>query len=178
VGAQMRGVALTIALVLSAAPAWAQETPAAKADCSATDRALPPGFSGWSAQTALSAAVSAAGLSRATLTPGKAVAATLSPTAQVHFVAPPGKPADPASHSGLFDLTIATPGTYAVGLGAGAWVDLLKDGKPLTSSAHDHGPACSTLHKMVEFPLEPGHYVLQVSGNADAKLPILVAKRP
>jgi hypothetical protein len=31
---------------------------------------------------------------------------------------------------------------------------------------------------MVDFPLEPGRYVLQVSANADAKLPILLARRP
>jgi hypothetical protein len=174
----MRGLVLMIALALSAAPALAQETPSAKANCSTMDSALPPAFSAWPTQAALSAAVNAAGLSKATLTPGKAVAASLSPTAEVHFVVPPEKPADPASRSGLFDIKIAKSGTYVVGLGAGAWIDVLKDGKALTSSAHDHGPTCSTLHKLVEFPLEPGHYVLQISGNTDAKLSILVAKRP
>ena len=60
----------------------------------------------------------------------------------------------------------------------GAWLDVLKDGKPVASSAHAHGPDCSTIHKQVEFKLEPGRYVLQISANADAKLPILLAKRP
>src|SRR6202012_1320474 len=123
--------------------------------------------------TRLAAAVRAAGLGKAQLTPGKAVAAGLSPTAEVHFVVPPEKPADPESHSGLFEIKVDKPGTYVVGLGAGAWIDVLKDGKALMSSAHDHGPACSTLRKMVEFPLQPGRYVLQVSGAADAKLAIM-----
>jgi hypothetical protein len=173
----MRAALLTIALALSAAPALAQETPAAKASCPAMDRALPPGFSAWTVQAPLGAAFGAAGLPTAQLTPGKAVAASLPPTAEVHFIVPPEKPADPASHSGLFEVKIDKAGTYVVALSAGAWIDLLKDGKALTSSAHDHGPACSTLHKMVEFPLEPGRYVLQVSGNADAKLSILVEQR-
>ncbi|THD58175.1 MAG: homogentisate 1,2-dioxygenase [Phenylobacterium sp.] len=142
------------------------------------DRALLPGFSTWTAQTPLAAAVSAASLSQAQLTPGKSVVARLSPTADVDFAVPPEKPADPASHSGLFDVKIEQPGTYVVGLGAGAWIDVLKDGKALSSIGHDHGPACSTLRKMVEFPLQPGRYLLQVSGAPDAKLSILVTKRP
>jgi hypothetical protein len=46
------------------------------------------------------------------------------------------------------------------------------------STAHSRGPECSTLRKMVDFPLQPGRYVLQVSANADARLPILLARRP
>ncbi len=176
--ANVRGLFLTIALALSAAPSLAQETPAGKAGCAAIDLALPSGLSAWTVQAPLAAAASASALPQAPLIPGKAVASTLPPTAEVHFVVPPEKPAEPSSHSGLFEIEIDKAGTYVVALSAGAWIDLLKDGKALTSSAHDHGPACSTLHKMVEFPMEPGRYVLQVSGNADAKLSILVGKRP
>ena len=158
--------------------ALAQEMPPAKANCAAMDQNLPADFSAWTAQTPLAAADSPAALSKARLTPGKAVAAELPQTSAVKFVTQPERPGGSVSHGGMFELRIDKPGTYVIGLGSGAWIDVLKDGKPLTSTAHSPGPACSTLRKMVDFPLQPGRYVLQISANADAKLPILLAKRP
>ena len=40
-----------------------------------------------------------------------------------------------------------------MGLSAGAWIDVVKDGAQVASSAHGHGPACSTLRKQVAFEL-------------------------
>lgn len=177
----MRGVAVTIAaaaLALVPAIGAAQEAPASTAACTAMDKTLPPDLAAWTAQTPLAGATSAAGLHKASLTPGKAVAADLPPTPQVHFVTQPEKPGGTVSHGGMFELNIDKAGTYVVALGSGAWIDVLKDGKPLISTAHSRGPECSTLRKMVDFPLQPGRYVLQVSANADARLAILLARRP
>ena len=69
------------------------------------------------------------------------------------------------------------PGTYRVALGAGAWVDMLRDGKAIASTAHGHGPACSGIRKIVDFPLTPGSYVLQLAGSPDANIPVLVAMK-
>jgi hypothetical protein len=165
-------------LALLTAPALAQEMPAAKANCAAMDKSLPADLAAWTAQTPLAAAASPAGLPKASLTPGKAVTADLPQTSEVHFVTQPERPGGSVSHGGMFELRIDKAGTYVIGLGSGAWIDVLKDGKALSSTAHSPGPACSTLRKMVDFPLEPGRYVLQVSANADAKLPILLARRP
>ena len=166
------------ALGLMPMAAAAQDMPASKAACAAMDKALPPDLAAWTAQTPLAAAASAATLGKASLTPGKAVTADLPQTSTVKFVTQPERPGGSVSHGGMFELKIDKAGTYVIGLGSGAWIDVLKDGKVLTSTAHSPGPACSTLRKMVDFPLEPGRYVLQVSANADAKLPILLAKRP
>jgi hypothetical protein len=166
-------------LCLPAAIGLAQEMPAkSAASCAAMDKTLSPDLAAWTAQTPLAAATSAASLGKAALTPGKAVTADLPQTPQVRFVTQPEKPGGAVSHGGMFELKIDKAGTYVVALGSGAWIDVLKDGKPLVSTAHSHGPDCSTLRKMVDFPLEPGRYVLQVSANADAKLPILLARRP
>jgi hypothetical protein len=78
----------------------------------------------------------------------------------------------------MFQLTIDRPGTYRIALGAGPWIDVLKDGKPVVSSAHSPGPSCSTVRKVVDFPLQPGRYVLQVSAAADPRLGIVVVARP
>ncbi len=174
----MRGLALASALILVPVVAAAQEMPAGKPNCTSMDQALPADLASWTAQTPLAAAADAASLSKAALTPGKAVTADLPQTASVHFVTQPERPGGSVSHGGMFELRIDKAGTYVIGLGSGAWIDVLKDGKPLTSTAHSPGPACSTLRKMVDFPLQPGRYVLQISANADAKLPILLAKRP
>ena len=178
----MRVVAMMMAvgvLSLPAATGLAQEAPAkSAASCAAMDKTLPADLAGWTAQTPLAAATSAATLGKATLTPGKAVTADLPQTPEVHYVTQPEKPGGTVSHGGMFGLKIDKAGTYVIALGSGAWIDVLKDGKPLASTAHARGPDCSTLRKMVDFPLEPGRYVLQVSANADAKLPILLARRP
>jgi hypothetical protein len=176
----LRVVTMMMAAALGLAPmaAPAQEAPASNASCAGMDKTLPPDLAGWTAQTPLAAAASAAALGKASLVPGKAVAAELPQTSEVHFVTQPERPGGSVSHGGMFELKIDKAGTYVIGLGSGAWIDVLKDGKPLTSTAHSPGPACSTLRKMVDFPLEPGRYVLQISANADAKLPVLLAKRP
>ena len=160
------------------AASFAQEMPASPTSCAAMDKTLPPDLAAWTTRTPLMAATSAAGLGKAALTLGKAVTADLPQTPEVHFITQPEKPGGTVSHGGMFELKIDKAGTYLIGLGSGAWIDVLKDGKPLTSTAHSRGPECSTLRKMVDFPLEPGRYVLQVSANADAKLPILLARRP
>jgi hypothetical protein len=177
----LRVVAMMMAAGLLCLPAAgrAQEAPAkSEAACSAMDKTLPADLAAWTAQTPLAAATGAATLGKATLVPGKAVTAELPQTPDVHFVTQPEKPGGTVSHGGMFELKIDKAGTYVIGLGSGAWIDVLKDGKPLVSTAHARGPDCSTLRKMVDFPLEPGRYVLQVSANADAKLPILLARRP
>lgn len=93
----------------------------------------------------------------------------------MRYVVPPEKPGKPATHGGLASFTVATPGTYRVALGAGAWVDVVRDGKAVASVAHGHGPACSTIRKMVDFRLTPGRYLLQIAGNADPVIPVMVA---
>ena len=166
------------ALGVEAGSSAAQEAPAASTSCAAMDKTLPADLAAWTAQTPLAAATSAATLGKARLIPGRAVAADLPRTSDVHFVTQPEKPGGTVSHGGMFELQVDKAGTYVIALGSGAWIDVLKDGKALVSTAHARGPDCSTLRKMVDFPLEPGRYVLQVSANADARLPILLARRP
>jgi hypothetical protein len=153
--------------------------PAAPAPaCAAMDKDIPAELAGWTDKTSLTAATSAAGLAKAALVPGKAYAATLAPTPDVAYVTQPEKPGGTVSKGGLFSLTIDKPGAYVIALGSGAWIDLLKDGVGARSTAHGRGPACTTLRKMVTFDLTPGAYVVQISANAEATLPIMVAAKP
>lgn len=69
-------------------------------------------------------------------------------------------------------------GTYRVALGAPAWIDLLADGEPLASTGHGHGPACTGVAKTVDFRLQPGRYVLQLSGASQAETTVMAARLP
>jgi hypothetical protein len=142
------------------------------------DANLPPELSAWTQRSELVSAARSGDLGTAVLTPGQAVDARLHPTREVAYVTQPEKPGGSVAHGGFLRLRIAAPGTYRIVLSSGAWIDVLKTGKPVASSAHAPGPACSTARKTVEFPLVRGDYVLQVSANADPTLAILVLQRP
>jgi|SRR5579863_92047 len=77
-----------------------------------------------------------------------------------------------------FCVAIVEGGNYRVALGSSAWLDLVSHGKAVTSTAHGHGPACTGIHKMVDFPLQPGEYTLQVSANGGPQTTILVVRLP
>ncbi len=109
---------------------------------------------------------------------GQAAHVTLRSTPQVHYPLRPEKPGGSVSYGGLLAVTVTEPGTYRVGLSAGAWIDLIKQGKPVTSTAHGHGPECSGVRKMVDFPLTPGRYTLQLGANGEPQLTVLVARLP
>jgi hypothetical protein len=169
--------ALALAALLGAGQLHAQQAPRAPA-CPETDAALPAEFAGWNTTQTVGAATDPGALMDAGLTVGSSAAATLHPMDDVKFAVPPHKASGAASQGGLFSLTINRAGTYAVAVGSSAWIDLVLGGAAVASTAHGHGPACSSIDKVVDFQLKPGRYLVQVSNNDDANLRIMVAKRP
>lgn len=152
--------------------AMVQSAPA----CPATPAALPSGMAGWSTPAPAKAAATDAAAHP--IVAGKAARATLSPAAQVTFVPPLAKAAAVDTFGGLLAVDVTAAGRYRVALGAGAWIDVVRDGKALTSVAHGHGPECSGIRKMVDFDLAPGRYVLQLSGASDKAVTVMVVKLP
>ncbi len=161
--------------VLSVCGATAALAQAGASACPAAPAPPPPELTGWSRPTALAAAADGAG---AALAPGRAAQVRLIPTRDVAFAAPPEKPSAPDARGGLLSLPIDRAATYRVALGAPAWIDLLRDGKPLASVGHGHGPACTGVAKMVDFRLQPGRYTLQLSGASQAEVTVMVARLP
>ncbi|WP_336961775.1 homogentisate 1,2-dioxygenase [Sphingobium aquiterrae] len=158
------------------APALAQ---VAAESCPPSSAApLPAELAAWTSRSPAVAAADSKALAGAMLSPGRAVDARLSPTGSVTYAVRPEKPGGSVSHGGLFAFTVAQAGTYRVALGSGAWIDLLKGRTVIASRAHGHGPACSGIRKMVDFPLKPGRYILQIAGNGDAVLPLMVTRLP
>lgn len=168
-----------LAVLASPLAAHAQMAPAAPAAaCAEMDQQLPPELLAWPKKAELSAAAGVSGLDKALLVPGQAYVATLVPTPDVTFIVQPEKPGGTVSKGGIFAIDIQTAGPYVIALGTGAWIDVLKGDAVQRSTGHGRGPACTTLRKMVTFDLQPGRYVVQISANAEASLPIMVAPKP
>ncbi|HWL46429.1 MAG TPA: homogentisate 1,2-dioxygenase [Sphingomonadaceae bacterium] len=170
-----------VAVIISLALAWPSTGAFAEADdqaCAGGGVSLPDDLAGWAGRSPVDAAGEASGLARAVLAVGHGVDARLKPVGELHYVAPPEKPGDAASYGGLFAFAVPRAGTYRVALGAGAWVDVLKDGTAIASTAHGHRPACTGISKVVAFPLTPGRYTLQIAGNGDPVLAVMVAPAP
>jgi hypothetical protein len=151
-----------------------QEMPAAK--CTGAPAPLPTALSGWANKSDVNAATEQGGLSSAVLTPGKGAMVTLHPTRQVHYLSQPEKPGGSVASGGLVSFHIAEAGIYQVSLDSGAWLDVVKDGAMLISTAHAPGPACTGIRKTVQFDLKPADYVLQISANADPHIAVMVSR--
>lgn len=151
----------------------AKAMPAAPA-CPATPPPEPAGFTGWTAPTPLVAGRDAA--SAPALPVDTAARVSLGDAGAVRYAAAPGHAPAAGSHGGILALTVASAGRYRIALGAGAWIDLVGGTTPLPSVAHGHGPACSTLRKTVDFDLQPGRYLLQLSGNAAPTLTVMAVR--
>jgi hypothetical protein len=165
---------ILLGICLAGSPALAQ--PAAPV-CTATDTALPAPWSKWTAPTRVTAAATPQALDPAQLTPDAAAAATLSSATAVTYPIKPEKPVAAGSYGGLFALNIRQAGRYAIGLSTPGWLDVTRDGKAQAAKANGHGPDCSTIRKYVEFDLEPGRYVVQVSGSPEPVARIMVVRR-
>jgi hypothetical protein len=123
----------------------------------------------------VTAARQVGGLTLATLQPGTAARATLAPVAQVRFPVAPARPGAAGTAGGLFAVPVARAGRYRVALAGPAWIDMVRDGRAAAAVAHGHGPACTTIRKVVEFDLTPGRWTLEVTGSAAATLVLMVA---
>lgn len=165
---KIRSLLLVAVLAAAALPVHA-ETPETPTCSTALNSALPDKWADWKAPETVPAAVTPATQPEILL--DRAYTAPLAATAAVQYAVKPGKVKD-ATYGGLFMLTIEKAGVYTVALDQAGWIDVVKDGKALKSSGHGHGPACSTIRKMVDFKLDPGHYTIQIS-NAPKDTAIL-----
>lgn len=154
-------------------PAFAQE----KVDCATATVILPTELADWNKRQPLNAVDAVSGIEAASLAVGVAVDAKLRPAAEMRYVTEP-KPARADGHGGLFSFEVSQPGTYRIAMGGTGWIDVLNGGRPASTSAHGHGPACSGIRKMIDFPLNRGRYVVQVMGSPNPSVALLIARLP
>lgn len=82
----------------------------------------------------------------------------------------PGRKPDVYKFGGMIPIDVKKPGRLVVALDAGAWIDLVRDGAALKSAAHNHGPPCTGIRKLVEFDVKPGRYLLQIVNAPTASI--------
>lgn len=95
------------------------------------------------------------------LVPGKRLAVTL---------------AKPGAASAAVSFVVPHAGRWRVSLDQGAWIDVVRGKAAVESVAHGHGTPCSGVRKRVEFDLTPGRYGLQLSGEAGARVRVMVSR--
>lgn len=167
-----------LSALLLAGPSQAQMGEHSAQTCPADPVAPPPELAGWVGRVPVTAAGKPDALVAATITPGKGADVTLLSAPDVTYPVRPSHPGGTVSYGGLIGFTVTQAGTYRVGIGSGAWLEMVRDGKALDSIAHSPGPACTGLRKMVDFALTPGSYLLEISGNGAPTLPVLVTRLP
>ncbi|MCK9542852.1 MAG: hypothetical protein M0R03_12565 [Novosphingobium sp.] len=147
------------------------------ADCAAPAPLAGP-LAAWTSPVAMAAGATRQAAVRGPLATGQAVRLALPRTSDVRYALRPEKPGGSVSYGGLVRFDVREAGTYRVALGSGAWIDVVARGKAVRSIAHGHGPQCSGIRKMVDFPLEPGRHILQIAANGEPEISVLIARLP
>ncbi|MDF7776736.1 hypothetical protein P1X14_15875 [Sphingomonas sp. AOB5] len=142
-------------MLLAALLLLAQDAP-----CTATDANLPAPLAGWIAPGASFAV-------------GKPVVMKA-----VDASAIPGLPAgSKPGGAAMIGFRVETAGSYGIALDQGGWIDVIPGavgGEPLKSVKHGHGPACSTIRKIVRFDLQPGMYRLTLTGLTKPEVRVML----
>jgi hypothetical protein len=100
----------------------------------------------------------------------------LKPAGTIHFMPALARAPKDGTYGGYFALTVPTAGTYRFALSDGAWIDVVRQGARLHSMAHEHGPDCSGIRKIVAFQLEAGRSYVQLSEAKAATIAVMVVK--
>ncbi len=136
--------------------------------------ALPPEFEIWSQSVPAVSAPDPTHPGETVMRPGKSLDLALSPTATVHYAVAPAKPPQPETFGGTVRLRITRAGTYSIALDAAAWIDVVQHGRGIDSVSYRRAPEGSGLHKIVDFPLSSGSYLVQIVGSGQQKVRIMV----
>jgi len=81
-----------------------------------------------------------------------------------------------AGGAALVPFEVGEDATYHVAISDRAWIDVAAGDALIPSSAHMHGPACSGIAKVVDFPLKRGRYALHLTGISASSVKVLIAR--
>lgn len=180
----LRLAMMTAILVLAAGPVAGQEASqaggmAGGACAEISDRNLPADLAGWAASPVRLEAGRGAGAAPPRLPVGVVADVALHPAAEVTLHAAPEQVRTPeAPHAGMLEIDVPAKGVWRVSASTALWIDLVGPGGRQASAAFGNLAPCTGIRKVVEFPLEPGLYVLQLSGNPGPATKVMVSPRP
>lgn len=141
---------------------------AAAPACTATDAALPPPLAGWTRRGSV-------------LDSGSAVTTATVESASVRIVGVP-VPTKPGRMFAM-QFRVTARGEYGIALDQKGWIDVYPElpagrSAALASTTHGHGPACSTIRKIVRYTLAPGRYRVLVSGLERPMAKVMLVRTP
>jgi hypothetical protein len=125
----------------------------------------------------LASAAASPDLEPARMNPDQAAAVHLHAMSEVRFINPPENRGDASSFGGMLVLDVREAGTYQVALSADAWIDVLKDGTAIASTEKERGAECSGPRRMASFVLAQGRHVIQLSGNREETIRVMVSRK-
>jgi hypothetical protein len=70
--------------------------------------------------------------------------------------------------------TAPKAGLYTISLSAGAWVDVVQDGRFLKPKATSGATDCDGIRKTMKYEMSASPFVLQVSGNREDSVSIVI----
>ncbi len=123
-------------------------------------------------------AVASAGNSSEPLLPDRHYEVSLLPQGEAHFAVPPAREShDPAPQGGSLRFAVPAAGRYRLSITSGHWIDVIVNGKPVDSIAHEGHGDCKSLHKVVEFELPAGQtLILQLSGRSESRVGLAITR--
>jgi hypothetical protein len=165
----MRAAARLFALMLlGAAPAWAAEEP------SGCDKFKWPVERERAALTAPDRARLASGSEFGTPPSGGVTLALRAPT-EAKLPSPPERAPKEGTFAGFAVFkTAPKAGLYTISLSAGAWVDVVQDGRFLKPKATSGATDCDGIRKTMKYEISASPFVLQVSGNREDSVSIAI----
>lgn len=166
----MRAVPIIAALLLPAC-ATAQHSVPVEAEAACAAPATP-----FAAARPLASVTGRESLPAARFAVGEAVALTLHPDGEVAYVSLPKGEGEESSFGGIAAFGVAEAGVYRVGLSEPVWVDVVEQGKPAEAGKFGRGEPCSGIRKGVEFALQPGEHVLEISGGIEPSVAVIVER--
>ena len=168
-----------VILIAGALAAPAQAQLGQDACVGVSDSNLPPAFAAWARPaTGLDAAVTAAGR-LPELEPDRPLALRLRPMAEVTLPNPPGQlRAGEAAHGGLVAVRVPTQGTWRIAAAGPVWIDVVGPSGAVASTAHGRMAPCTSIRKVVEFPLPAGTWLVQLNGNPGPDLRLMLSRAP
>lgn len=107
--------------------------------------------------------------------PGEPATIHLSPQGDLAFPVAPPRPHAPANYGAILSVDIDEPGRYHVAIGAPGWIDMIRDGTPLTPTGDRPGAAGSGVAKILDYDLVIGRYTLTLSGMTAGAVSVAIS---
>ncbi len=162
-------------LLVAAAPLMAQAHGVTASCADISMRNLPEKLAGWGKQPAMERAGATAAEAPLVM-PGAKMELTLLPATLVTLAHPPGqqRTAD-APHAGIIAVDVPADGIWLIAASKPVWIDVLAGGHPVEALKFGNLAPCTSIRKVVEFPLKAGRHLVQLSGNPGSVVEIMIS---